>query len=389
MAKTFDPSQLSAADQSAFAQWQQSLRAYVQQNGGAIPAPVSYALAHPEYLQQHPELQEGYNIVSGATLPPGVREATKDFHPVWGTSKGGDAGMEKNSGLWNKWETWLQIGLGGAVAAPVVLPALGVGGAATAGTTGATAAGTGGAAGAAGAGTAGTAGAIEGGTTLGANLGGAGALGAGGAGATAAGTGGTLASTGTTGVMSGYPSAGAGISSAAPAGTSSWWKDLLGIGSKAQTARTVAGLAGNYLQSRQVDKAVQAQVDAANKALDLQSHVYQQQRADLAPYRNAGSASIGELSRLVGLPAGSDTTTPYFQQQAAAQQATAQQNQQAQNRQPPAAPSQAMPRSATIAGLAPTDQSGMVNMLSPDGRPARVPQSQVQSALAAGGRMAS
>ncbi len=372
MAKTFDPSSLSAADQQAFADWRQQLQQYVVQNG---------------YIQSHPELKEGYDIVSGANLPPTVKAALKGYHPTWG--KAGEtpnANMTKDRGLWNNWETWLQIGLGGAVAAPVVLPALGVGGAA-AGTTAGTTAATGGAtAGTVGAGTAATAApALGGGTTLAANLGGAGALGAGGAGATAAGTGGALASTGTTGVMSGYPSAGAGINSAAAgAGTSSWWKDLLGISSKADAARTAANLAGNYLQSRQVDKAVQAQVDAANKALDLQSNVYQQQRADLAPYRNVGSASIGELSRLVGLPAGSDTTTPYFQQQAAAQQATAQQNQQAQNRQPPAAPSQAVPRGGTISGLG----DGFVNMVSPDGRPARVPQAQVNAALQAGGRMA-
>ncbi len=364
MAKTFDPSQLSAADQSAFAQWQQSLRAYVQQNGGAIPAPVSYALAHPEYLQQHPELRQDVDIVSGSQLPPTTRAALKDYHPNWG---GDTPGMQKDSGLFNKWETWLQLGLGGALGGVAAAGALGGAAAAPAATT-------------AGGGSAAA------GTTAGAAAGTAGA-GAGAAGTGAAATGGTLASTA---LPTSYvaPMAGsAGINSAAAlgtAGTSSWWKDLLGIGTKAQAARTAANLAGNYLQSRQVDKAVQAQVDAANKALDLQSNVYQQQRADLAPYRNVGSASIGELSRLMGLPAGSDTTTPYFQQQAQAQQATAQQNQQAQNRQPPAAPSQAVPRGGTISGLG----DGFVNMVSPDGRPARVPQAQVNAALQAGGRMA-
>jgi hypothetical protein len=69
--------------------------------------------------------------------------------------------------------------------------------------------------------------------------------------------------------------------------------------------------------------------------------------------------------------------------QAQAQQQTAQQNQQTQNRAPAAAPTQAAPR-GTVASLG----DGFVNMVSPDGRPARVPQAQVQSALAAGGRMA-
>jgi hypothetical protein len=193
----------------------------------------------------------------------------------------------------------------------------------------------------------------------------------------------------------GINSAAAGIGGAA--GTSSWWKDLLGIGSKADAVRTAAGLAGNYLQSRQVDKAVQAQVDAANKALDLQKNIYQQQRSDLAPYRNVGSSSISELSRLVGLPASSDTTTPYFQQQAQAANSAVPQNAQRDPNNPATTPvpagnytgGQAVPRNpSTLAGLAPTDQAGLVNMVSPDGRPARVPSAQVQSALAAGGRMA-
>ena len=89
MAKTFDPSQLSAAGQSAFAQWQQSLRSYVAQNGGGIPAPVSYALAHPEYLQSHPELKADVDMISGVvpfkteTILPCV---FKDGHPgsYWG-----------------------------------------------------------------------------------------------------------------------------------------------------------------------------------------------------------------------------------------------------------------------------------------------------------------
>ncbi len=380
MAKTFDPSQLSAADQSAFAQWQQQLRAYVAANGGGPPAPVTYALAHPEYLRDHPELQEGYDIVSGANLPPTVKSELKDYHPNWGSGN-----FDKNSGLWSKWETWLQIGLGGAVAYEVI-PAIAAGSGGTA--AGGAAAGSGGASAAGGA-TAATAPALEGGTTVAANLGASSALGpaAGAVGGTTAATVPALEGGKTLASNLGPSSAinGAGPAPAAASGNS-FWDSILGNSKGQKIATGVSlgiGALGNYLQSRQVDKAVQAQVDAANKALDLQSNIYQQQRSDLAPYRNVGSASIGELSRLMGLPAGSDTTTPYFQQQAASQQATAQQNQQTQNRAPAAAPTQAVPR-GTVASLG----DGFVNMVSPDGRPARVPQAQVQSALAAGGRMA-
>src|SRR4249920_1628142 len=127
MAKQFDPSQLSAADRAAYAQWQQQFKAYTDQSGGGVPAPVTYALAHPEYLQDHPELIPGWRIASGADLPPAVREATKGYHPVWDEKSGGP-GFDKNSGLWSKWETYLQLGLAVAVAAPVVIPALAGGG---------------------------------------------------------------------------------------------------------------------------------------------------------------------------------------------------------------------------------------------------------------------
>jgi hypothetical protein len=350
MAKTFDPSKLSAGDQAAFSQWQQRLQAYVAQNGGGIPAPVSYALAHPEYLGQHPELQRDYELVSGAMLPSTAREQLRDYNPAWGNARGeGGVGMQKKSGLFDKWETWLQLGLGAAVAAPVALPALGVGGAAG----GSSAAAGGAAAGAS------AVPALEGGATLAANLGGAGALGAGGA---AAGT--------------------AGAASTA----SQFWDKVLGK-SKADKILTGVGLAGNLAgklyQGHQIDKATQAQIDAANKALELQKQVYGQQRADLAPYRNIGSGAVNLLTLGMGITPGADTTTPYFQQQA--QQNTAAAAPPPQRSTTPT-PGQAVPRDASLSTL--SQQPGLVNMVSPDGRPARVPQNQVQAAIQAGGRMA-
>jgi len=348
MAKAFDPSKLSASDQAAFANWQQQLRQYVAQSGGGVPAPVTYALAHPEYLQSHPELRQGYEIVTGAALPQSTRDALKGFHPVWDK---GQAGMQKDSGLFNKWETWLQLGLGSALGGVAAAGALGGAGAAGGGAAAGSATG------------AGAVPALGGGATLAANLGGAGALGAG----------------------------GAGLAAPAAAAGGSFWKDLLGVGSAGDVLRTGANLAGNYLQSRQIDKATQAQVDAANKALELQRRIYEQQRSDLSPYRNIGSSSVSELSRLMGLPAASDTTTPFFQPQGgsgapAAPLVTGPTGAPAPHQtNPNNAPvvGQAVPR--TLSGLA---GDGMVNMVSPDGRPARVPQNQVQAALAAGGRMA-
>ncbi len=376
MAKTFDPSQLSPADQAAYAQWQQQLRQYVAANGGGVPAPITYALLKPDYIKDHPELQEGYDIVSGANLPPTVKDAVKGYHPVWGDAQGkGDAGMSKDSGLFNKWETWLQLGLAGAVGGVGAAGALG---GAAGGGAGAASAGSGAAA----------VPALGGGATLAANLGGAGALGAGGAGtaAAAAATGGTLASTALPTSYVAPISGSAGISSAAEgigagAATPSIWDKLFGK-TTADKVLTGVGLGanalGNLVQSNQASKATQAQVDAANKALALQSNIYQQQRADLAPYRNAGTSSLSALTYGLGLdPSKSaDTTTPYFQQQAA-------QNTAAIPVQRSPTPTQAVPR-GTISSLA----GGTVNMISPDGRPALVPQNQVQAALQAGGRMA-
>ncbi len=376
MATNFDPSQLSPADQAAYTQWQQQLRAYVAQNGGGVPAPVTYALLKPDYIKDHPELQEGYDIVSGANLPPAVKEAVKGYHPVWGDAQGkGDAGMSKDKGLFGNWETWLQLGLGatvGGVAAAGLTGA--VGGTGAAGSAGGSAAGTGAAGGSAAAGGAGAA-----------------------TGGTAAATGGTLASTA---LPTSYvaPIAGsAGISSAAEgitgaAVTPSIWDKIFGktAADKALTAGQIgANLAGSIIQSNQASKAAQAEQAAAEKALALQSNIYQQQRSDLAPYRNAGSSSLSALTYGLGLdPSKSaDTTTPYFQQQAQAQNTASQQASQAQNRTPPAAPSQAVPRTSLSAISAPAT-NGMVAMRSPDGRAAQVPQNQVQAALAAGGSLA-
>ncbi len=158
--------------------------------------------------------------------------------------------------------------------------------------------------------------------------------------------------------------------------------DALGVGNVRDAVSTGLNLAGNVLQSRQVSNATRAQTDAANRALDLQSNIYQQQRADLAPYRGLGTGAAQLLSRGVGLQTASDTTIPAFQQQPMGNgpQVSAQMAQAAQ-RNPNAY--QAVPRS-----LASLGGDGFVNMLTPDGRPARVPQAQVRQALAAGGRMA-
>jgi len=370
MAKQFDPSQLSPADQAAFAQWQQQLQQYVAQNGGGVPAPVTYALAKPDYVQSHPELKEGYDIVSGANLPPTVKAALQGYHPTWG--KAGEptsANMTKDKGLFGNWETWLQLGLGAGVAS-YVAPAI----AASAGGTAATGSAAGGA-------TAGTAGA---GTAAGATSAYGPLAGGYGLATTEAAVPASLAAEGGT--------------AAAAAANPSIWDKIFGksTADKVMSGLGMAGgLAGSLIQSNQADKATKAQQEAAAKALELQSNIYQQQRADLAPYRQAGASSLSALTYGLGLDPSktADTTTPYFNQQAQAQNNAVPQNAQRNPGSPTTQPipagnytgGQAVPR---VSSLAPTGQDGTVAMMSPDGRQARVPQNQVQAALAAGGRLA-
>ncbi len=365
MAKTFDPSQLSPADQAAFAQWQQRLQQYVAQNGGGVPAPVTYALAKPEYVQSHPELKEGYDIVSGANLPPTVKAALRGYHPTWG--KAGEptnANMTKDKGLFGNWETWLQLGLAGAVGGVGAAGALG-GAAAPAGA------------------------ATTGGTTA------AGATSAYGPLAGGYGLATTEAAVPASLAAEGGAAAGAG---AAASTASQFWDKVFGptTADKIMSGLGMAGgLAGSLIQSNQADKATKAQQEAAAKALELQSNIYQQQRADLAPYRQAGASSLSALTYGLGLDPSKqgDTTTPYFQQQGQALNNAVPQNAQRNPGSPTTQPipagnytgGQAVPR---VSSLAPTAGDGTVSMMSPDGRQARVPQNQVQAALAAGGRLA-
>ena len=65
-----------------------------------------------------------------------------------------------------------------------------------------------------------------------------------------------------------------------------------------------AGLAGAAIQSHQTGKAVDAQKDASEQALALQKDIYNQQVANLSPWRNTGAAAITTLGGLLGLPGG-------------------------------------------------------------------------------------
>lgn len=115
MAKTFNPSGLSPADQAAFQAWQQKAQGLLQ--GGGLPAELSYAYQHPEYLTQHPELKQAVDVMKGTELPETVKNAVSQ--QLGGNTNfdwsGGQAGIAKHKGIWSQPETWIQIALGSAI----------------------------------------------------------------------------------------------------------------------------------------------------------------------------------------------------------------------------------------------------------------------------------
>lgn len=70
-----------------------------------------------------------------------------------------------------------------------------------------------------------------------------------------------------------------------------------------------AGIIGGIIQGDATSSAAQTQVDAANRAAENQMAMYQQNRADLAPWRKAGGAALDQLSYLMGLPGYNNVTT--------------------------------------------------------------------------------
>lgn len=58
--------------------------------------------------------------------------------------------------------------------------------------------------------------------------------------------------------------------------------------------------AGN--QSDQAGDAVKNQRETSNRAIDIGNQQYQQTRADLAPWRQAGAGAVGTLAQLLGVP---------------------------------------------------------------------------------------
>ena len=84
---------------------------------------------------------------------------------------------------------------------------------------------------------------------------------------------------------------------------------------------TGASLAGSAMSASGANKASKIQKQAADAATQLQRDIYNQNREDLAPYRQTGTAAQNRLAYLMGLsPSGQSTSsTPLTREQLVAQ----------------------------------------------------------------------
>lgn len=64
-----------------------------------------------------------------------------------------------------------------------------------------------------------------------------------------------------------------------------------------------AGVASSAIQAHQAGKAVDAQTDASNKALELQRQQQQQAQQNMAPYQQAGQMTLSRLGQMAAQPA--------------------------------------------------------------------------------------
>jgi hypothetical protein len=85
------------------------------------------------------------------------------------------------------------------------------------------------------------------------------------------------------------------------------WGTIAGIGASLipgvgpVLGPVVGGIVNGAEQTKAAHTAADQQVAAGNKALDLYSGIYGQQRSDLSPYRNAGSSALSREMSLLGL----------------------------------------------------------------------------------------
>lgn len=106
----------------------------------------------------------------------------------------------------------------------------------------------------------------------------------------------------------------AGAAGAAGGGMGLWntIRGFLGSNAGQQAIQTGAGLASNIMQNRAQGHAVDAQSDAADKALAWEKELYANDQRDYEPYKREGEASIARLSELLKRPVENVTADSNF-----------------------------------------------------------------------------
>jgi hypothetical protein len=143
-------------------------------------------------------------------------------------------------------------------------------------------------------------------------------------------------------------------------------------------------VASSAIQAHQTGKAVDAQTEAANKALALQQQQYQQARTDAAPYQQLGQSTLGRLGQMAAQPQAQFNPSNYSG--GAPVSGT------------PAMPSQQLPRQQALGappaqpmpGMPPAGagQGDTVTIQTPDGRTLQgFPRAKVSEAMQRGARV--
>lgn len=66
---------------------------------------------------------------------------------------------------------------------------------------------------------------------------------------------------------------------------------------------------GGFMQANAINRAANAQLEAADRAIALQEAIYNQQRADIAPWRTAGEMGLAQYA--AGIAPGGELTRPF------------------------------------------------------------------------------
>jgi hypothetical protein len=143
-----------------------------------------------------------------------------------------------------------------------------------------------------------------------------------------------------------------------------------------------AGVAEAAIKGHQTGKAVDAQTNAANKALAVQQQVYGNQQQAAAPYQQAGQQTLGHLGQMAAQPAAQFNPSNYSQ-------GVPKPNlPQMPSQQMPSLGALGQPPGQSMPGMAPGGQGDTVTIQTQDGRVLQgFPRAKVQEAMQRGAKV--